>query len=175
MDIPQEVLAAGPAAVQTYRNALPHGERWATMVALQCPPGTKGSDRAFMQGRYNNQQLDEMPARQAKYIAKAAREAGIAIGGKYYVGGLADGRMWRDPKAWVSSNDDVLRVARERRLLVSGGVNYDPGQAAPQRKLIDEGIVRDAVKRARRANPKLKAAEAREQVIAKHAYRVKGR
>lgn len=175
MEIPQEVLDAGPGAVQTYRNALPHGERWATMVALQAPPGTKGSDRAFMQGRYNNQQLDEMPERQARYVAREARQAGINISGKYYVGGLADSRMWRDPKAWVSGNDDVLRVAKERNLMVAGGVNYDPGPAPPKRTLISEGIVREEVARARRANPKLKAAEVREQVIAKHAYRVKGR
>lgn len=174
-NIPQEVLDAGPSAVQTYKNALPHGERWATMVALQCPPGTKGSDRAFMQGRLNNQQLDDMPARQAKYVAKEARQAGINISGKYYVGGLADGRMWRDPKAWVSSNEDVLRVAKERRLLVSGGVNYDPGTAPPKRTLINESIVREEVARAKRANPSAKSAAIREQVIAKHAYRAKGR
>jgi hypothetical protein len=175
MEIPAEVLTAGPGAVQTYRNALPHGERWAIMVALQTPPGTKGSDRAFMEGRYNNQQLDDMPERQAKYVAKEARQAGINISGKYYVGGIADGRMWRDPKAWVSGNDDVLRVAKERNLLVSGGVNYDPGPAPPKRTLINESIVRDEVARARRANPKLKASELREQVIAKHAYKAKGR
>lgn len=47
------------------------------MVALQVPPGTKGTDRAFLEGRQNNEQLDAMPKRQANYVAKEARDAGI--------------------------------------------------------------------------------------------------
>jgi hypothetical protein len=145
------------------------------MVALQCPPGTKGTDRAYMEGRMNNQQLNDMPERQAKYVAAEARKAGINISGKYYCGGVADGRGWRDPEAWVSSNDDVLRVAKKRRMSVSGSVNYDPGPAPPQRKLISESIVRDEVRREKRRNPSAKTEEIRERVIEKHAYRVKNR
>jgi hypothetical protein len=177
MNIPAEVKHAGPEAVKTYRQSIAAGatEKFAVMCALQCPPGTSGSDRAFMEGRYNNQQLDDLPARQAKFIVKEAKAAGISISGKHYVGGIADKRGWRDPKAWVSSNDEVLKVAHERRLAVSGSVNYDPGPAPPQRKLISESIVRDEVARAKRLNPRAKTADLREQVIAKHAYRVKGR
>lgn len=175
MNIPPDVVRAGPAAVATYKRALPYGERWASMVALQTPPGTSGSDRAFFEGRHNNQQLDDMPARQAKYIAKEAREAGISIAGKYYVGGLADHRGWRDPQAWVSDNDEILKVAKARRRAVAGTVNYDPGPAPPQRKLISEKIVREEVAKAKRANPGAKTKDLREQVIAKHAYRAKGR
>ena len=175
MDIPFEVRQLGREAEDTYTKALPYGKRWALMVALQCPPGTKGTDRAYMEGRMNNQQLNDMPERQAKYVAAEARKAGINISGKYYCGGVADGRGWRDPEAWVSSNDDVLRVAKKRRMSVAGSVNYDPGPAPPQRKLISESIVRDEVRREKRRNPSAKTEDIRERVIEKHAYRVKNR
>jgi len=175
MEIPVEVKRAGEEAIATYKRALPYGERWAAMVATQTPPGTKGTDRAFMQGRMNNQQLDDMPVRQARYVAAEAKSAGINISGKHYVGGLADKRGWRDPEAWVSNNDDVLKVAHKRRLSVAGTVNYDPGPADPKRKLISEAIVREAVAKEKRLNPSAKVGDLREKVIEKHAYRVKGR
>lgn len=175
MQIPAEVERAGREAVASYKRALPYGERWATMVALQTPPGTSGTDRAFMEGRMCNQQLDDMPVRQAKYVAAEARKAGINISGKHYVGGLADGRGWRDPEAWVSSNDEILKVAHKRRLAVSGTVNYDPGPSAPKRQLLSDKIVREEVAKEKRKNPSAKAGELRERVIEKHAYRVKGR
>lgn len=128
-----------------------------------------------MEGRYNNQQLDAMPRRQAEYIASEAKRAGINISGKYYCGGLADHRMWKDPEAWVASNDDVLKVAKKRRMAVTGSVNYDPGPAPPKRKLISESIVNDLVRREKRKNPSAKTSELREKVIEKHAYRVKNR
>lgn len=175
MQIPQQISDRGREAIETYRKALPYGEKFAEMCALQIAPGTKGSDRAFMQGRMNNQQLDEMPVESAKWMVKEAKEAGINISGKYYVGGLADKRRWRDPEAWVSSNDDILRVAQKRRRAVSGTVNYDPGPAAPKRKLINERIVAEEVRKELRKNPGAKAGEVRERVIDKHAYKAKGR
>jgi hypothetical protein len=128
-----------------------------------------------MERRMNNQQLDDMPLRQAKYVAAETKKAGINISGKHYVGGLADHRGWRDPEAWVSNNDDILKVAHKRRLTVSGTVNYDPGPADPKRKLISETIVREEVAKAKKRNPGAKTNDLREQVIEKHAYRVKGR
>ena len=173
MEIPIEVRQYG--CIETYKNALPYGERWATMVALQTPPGTKGTDRAFLEGRQNNEQLNDMPKRQAQYVAREAREAGINISGKYYCAGIADKRGWRDPAAWVTSNDDVLRVARKRRLHVTGSVNYDPGEAPPKRVLLSESIIRDEMRKEKRKNPKAKDGELREKIIDKHAYRVKNR
>jgi hypothetical protein len=175
MDIPQSVLNAGPEAVKTYNKALPYGERFAEMCALQQPPGTKGTDRAFLEGRQNNQQLDELPKRQAQYMVKEARRAGISISGKHYVAGLADHRGWRDPAAWVSSNDDVLRVAHKRRLAVSGTVNYDPGPAPRKTVVLSESIIKDEMKKELRKNPRAKKGELREKIIEKHAYKLKGR
>lgn len=175
MEYPPEVVAAGPRALNLYEKALPYGERWATMVALQQPPGTSGTDRAFLEGRQNNEQLNDMPRRQAAYVAREARQAGISIAGKYYCAGIADKRGWRDPEAWVTSNDDVLRVAKKRRLHVTGNVNYDPGEAPPKRVLLSESIIKDEVQREKRRNPKAKDGELREKIIEKHAYKVKNR
>lgn len=177
MDIPQEVLDAGHVALDAYAKAIAAGSspRFAEMVALASPPALKGTDRSFMQGRMNNQQLDDMPARSAKWLVKEAKEAGIDISGKYYCGGIADKRGWRDPEAWVSSRDDILRVARNRRMLVSGSVEYDPGPSDPQRKLISDKILKDEVAREKRKNPTAKASAIREKVLEKHAYKVKGR
>lgn len=175
MDIPFSVRQAGREAIAVYKDALPYGERWAEMVATKTPPGTKGTDRAFLEGRQNNQQLDDLPKRQAQYMVREAKRAGINISGKHYVAGIADKRGWRDPAAWVSSNDDVLRVAQKRRLAVSGTVNYDPGPAPIKPKLLSESIIKDEMKKELRKNPKANKGELREKIIDKHAYKVKGR
>ena len=176
-NLPPEIDRASHAVQKHYRKMIEDGQdpRFAEMCALQSPPGTSGTDRAYMEGRMNNQQLNDMPIKQAKYVAAEARKAGISISGKHYCGGIADHRGWRDPAAWVSSNDDILQVAHKRRLTVSGTVNYDPGPAPPKRKLISETIVNEEVAKAKRLNPGAKVGELREQVIEKHAYRAKGR
>lgn len=176
-NLPSEVAAAGPNAIATYKRSLDSGatEAFAVMVALQRPPGTKGTDRAFMEGRCNNQQLDDMPQKQAEWLAREARAAGISIEGKYYCGGLADHRAWRDPEAWVSGNDDIRRVAQKRGKTVSGSVNYEAPPVPPKRTLIHEQIVQDEVRKLKKLNPRAKSRELREQVIEKHAYRAKGR
>lgn len=172
--IPAHIKALGPAAVDVYKKALPHGERWADMCAHQIAPGSLGSDRAFMEGRYNNQQLDAMPRRQANYVTKEAKEAGVDISGKYYVGGLADKRGWKDPEAWVSGVDDIKRVAQKRRLRVQGIYEYDPGPAEPKRTNLNEKIVQQEVKRLSKRSKK-PLGELREKVIQKHALKGKGR
>lgn len=176
-ELPLEIARASSEVQKHFLKMVAEGqsERFAEMCALQIAPGSLGSDRAYMQGRMNNQQLDDMPLRQAKYVAKEARAAGISIEGKYYCGGIADTRRWRDPEAWVSNNDDVLRVAKKRRMLVSGSVNYDPGEMPPQRKKINERIVNEEVARIRRKNPKANPHALREQIIDRHSYKAKGR
>lgn len=177
MQIPFDVQNAGHTAVEAYTRAIQAGssERFAEMVALASPPALKGTDRSFMQGRLNGQQLDDMPKQSAKWLAKEAKKAGINIAGKYYCGGIADKRAWRDPEAWVSSRDDIMRVARNRRLAVSGTVNYDPGVAPPKRTLINEKIVAREVAKELKKNPQANPGEVRERFIDKHAYKAKGR
>ena len=177
MTIPDDVKDAGHEAIAAYKRAIAAGSSpsFAEMVALGSPPATKGTDRNFMQGRWNNQQLDEMPSHSARWLSKEAKAAGINISGKYYCGGIADKRGWKDPEAWVSSRDDILTVAQKRRLAVSGAVDYDPGPQEPKRKLINERIVNEEIRRAKRKDPKAKTGELREKILATHAYRAKGR
>jgi hypothetical protein len=116
-----------------------------------------------------------MPKRQADYITKEAKQAGVDISGKYYVGGLADKRGWKDPEAWVSGVDDIKRVSQKRRLAVQGIYNYDPGPADPKRSVLNEKIVQKEVRRLRTANKKASDSELRDKVIEKHALKGKGR
>lgn len=176
-ELPPEIASASQAVRSHYEKMIRdgQGERFAVMCALQIAPGTKGTDRAFMEGRMNNQQLDDMPQYQARYMIRDAKAAGINISGKHYVAGLADKRGWRDPEAWVSSNDDILRVAQKRQLSVSGTVNYDPPVQPPKRVKLSEKIIKREVARLRKAHPTAKAGELRERVIEKHSYQAKNR
>lgn len=173
MKVPQEVAGAGPSAVETYKKSLAAGatEKFAVMCALQVAPGTKGSDRAFMEGRMNNQQMDELPKRMANYMLKEAKAAGISVSGKHYVSGLADKRGWKDPSAWVSSVDDVKKVAVRRNLNVSGSVTHEGFACPPKRVALNERIIQEEVARERRRNPNGK--DLREKVIEKHALKRK--
>lgn len=175
MSVPTEVMRAGPSAVETYLESIESGatEKFAVMCALRVPPGTKGSDRAFMEGRCNNQQLDDLPPLMAKYMVNEAKAAGINVTGKHYVSGLADSRAWQDPAAWVSSVDDVKRVAAARNLHVQGAVTHEGVREAPKRKQLSERIIKEEVARESRLNPKAKAGELREKVIKNHSLKRK--
>lgn len=173
MEIPQEVLDLGKDAERTYLDAIPFGERWALMVATRTPPGTRGTDRSFMEGRLNDQWLDDMPKRQAQRILTEARAAGISTAGKQYVGGLADLRAHKDPEAWVDSTADVLRVARKRNLTVEGIVNHKGHQEPPKRPPLSERIIREDMRYYKKLHPRKSASELREMIISKHALKRK--
>jgi len=170
MEIPLTISRLGPQAEETYRRALPYGERWAEMCALQCPPGTKGSDRAFMEGRLNQQWLDNMPKKQAQTILREARAAGIDPSGKVYVGGLADGRAHRDPLAWVDSTADIKKVARQRNLTVEGAVTHQGTPVPAKRTVLNERIIQEEMPRYRKRHPGKKDGELREMIINKQAH-----
>ena len=170
MEIPREVRDAGKDAVATYKAALPHGEKWALMCALQCPPGTKGTDRAFNQGRYNQQQFDDMPRLMAERMLREAKAAGLSTAGKQYVGGLADKRAHQDPEAWVDSTADIVRVAKKRNLTVEGIVSHKGTPVPPKRAVLSERIIKDEMRHYRKQYPKKKAGELREMIIERHAH-----
>ena len=175
MNIPYEVERAGLAAIKVFKESIANGgtEKFATMCAVQIAPGTKGTDRAFMEGRMNNQQLDDMPLIMAQTMAREAKAAGISISGKHYVGGLADKRAWKDPEAWVSSNDDIKKVAEKRNLNVSGTVKHKAEESAPKRTVLNEKTVQKEMKRMKKKKPNASKAELRERVIDKHALKRK--
>lgn len=175
MNVPDEVTRAGQSAVETFLSSIESGatERFAVMCALREPPGTKGSDRAFMEGRCNNQQLDELPKLMAQRMVREAKAAGISVSGKHYVSGLADRRGAQDPAAWVSSVDDVKRVAAKRNLHVTGAVRHEGEAVAPKRKQLSERIIREEVSREKRLNPNAKSSDLREKVIERHSLKRK--
>lgn len=175
-DVPIEIKRAGRDATLMYERLLRegHGERWAAMCALQQPPGVKGSDRAFMQGRYNNQQFNDMPEKQVKTILQMARKAGVSTSGRYYAAGLADGRGPGDPAAWVDSVGDVKRVAEVRNLTVSGAVEHK-GRAMPRPKSkpLSERLTRELMREEKRRHPTMKKGELREYVVSQYGRKTK--
>jgi hypothetical protein len=173
MQVPQQVSDAGYAAVETYKAALPYGERWAEMVALQTPPGTRGTDRAFNQGRLNQEQFDDMPKKMAQRIIREAAAAGINTNGKQYCAGLADKRAYCDPEAWIDSTADIVRVARKRNLTVEGIVNHKGSPVAPKRTVLSEGIIQEEMRHYRKLHPGRKKEDLRHMIIEKHAHPLK--
>lgn len=173
MYIPPDVTAAGSPAVKHYTKMIEDGQSplFAEMCALKAPPGTKGTDRAFMEARCNNQQLDRMPADQARRLVQAARKAGISVSGKYYSAQLADKRGAADPAAWIDSTADVVKVAQARNYSVDGAVKHRGEPVPPKRKALSDRLTKEMMAKERRLNPKLKAGELREKVIAKYSYK----
>lgn len=175
-DVPAYISAAGAEASERYRRLLSegYGHRWAEMCALQQPPGVKGTDRAYMQGRLNNQQLDSMPPDHARNLVTLAKRAGINPSGKYYAASLADGRGPADPAAWVDSTADVKRVAIERNLTVTGAVEHKGSQVPrPMSKPLSDRLTKEMMRRERANHPNMKRGELREMVVAKYGRKAK--
>lgn len=167
IDLPFEIATASPEVRTHYIRMVEDGqsERFAAMCALQQPPGTRGTDRAFMEGRMTGNWIDTLPKTVAESMLRDAKEAGITTSGKYYMGGIADKRGHRDPEAWVDSASDVLRVAKKRDLEVHGIVEYVPPQKAPPKEVdINPRILNEHVRKELKANPKLSRGEAVEKV-----------
>jgi hypothetical protein len=166
-DLPYEIATAPAEVQQRYRRMIRNGqdERFAVMCALGQAPGTRGSDRAFMEGRLDGSWLNRMPPHQARRMLREAQAAGISTIGKTYIGGLADSRGHRDPMAWVDSVADVKRVAVERNLEVTGIVTHRAREVPPpQHKDISDSILAENVAAERKKNPTAKAAELVEKV-----------
>lgn len=176
IDVPRHIREAGDDAAAMYARLLSQGQshKWAEMCALQQPPGVKGTDRAWMQGRYNNQQLDQMPADHARNVVALAKRAGINPSGKYYAGSLADHRGPGDPMAWVDSAADVKRVAQARNLTVTGAVEHKGiPMPRPKARPLSERLTREMMAVEKRRHPGMKKGELREMVISKYGRKTK--
>lgn len=164
--IPEHIAELGQDAARRYETALASGasEAFADMVAHQVAPGTKGSDRAFMEGRLDGNWMDGMPKPLAQRMVRQARAAGINTTGRFYMGGLADKRAHLDPHAWVDSVADVKRVAKERDLEVRGIVDYTPPEKPPKKKVeIAPDILRAEARREMEKNPGMRKGDAVER------------
>lgn len=109
------------------RVLLGNGHNLALMFATQRPP-MSSSDKEFLQDTHET--------------------------GKKYISQLA--RYPNDPRAWVSSRGDVLRICEQENWDCSGLVNYratDLGTAPPPRIDIAEDIVQREMEREVEKNP----------------------
>lgn len=157
--VPFDVQRLGPQAIAEFHKLLSNGctPAFAEMVMCRQPPGVKGADRTFMEGRLNQQWLDDMPKDHAQHILGEARRAGINTSGRFYMSGLADKRGPADPAAWVDSVSDVKNVAKARNLTVSGIVEHK-GEPVPRPKpkRLSARLTREMMALERRKNPGLK-------------------
>jgi hypothetical protein len=176
IELPYDIAAAGRDVQARYIEMIEANvpPRMAEMLALQSPPGVSGGDRAFMENRCNNQQLDAMPKDHAKRMVADAKKAGINISGKYYCSGLADKRGAGDPMAWVSGSDDVKKVAERRNLTVSGAVKHK-GTAVPYKQgpALSERLTREMMAAEKHRKPAMKEVELREYVVNKYGRKKK--
>lgn len=174
--LPHDIAIAPLEVREHYLKCIADGQtpRFAEMVALSSPPGTTGMDRTFMEGRNNMEWLSGMPKRQADRMVREARSAGIDVAGKYYVAGIADKRGFRDPSAWVTGRDDVLRVAKQRNLEVRGQINYTPPEAPPKPAVgLKKSVVKELAAKEMAKNKSLSKAQAEGIVREKHTPRWK--
>jgi len=166
MVLPYEIENSPKHIQDHYKAMIADGQTaaFAEMCALQAPPGTRQTDRAFLQGRQNGEWLDSLPKYQAKRMLDMARKSGINPAGKYYFGGIADNRGPADPGAWGSDASDVKRVAEKRGLDVSGAVEHKAGgRPMKKSKPIADDILRREVAYERSKNPRLSKGEATEK------------
>lgn len=153
-----------------------YGDLMAELLQARQAPGTKNTDRAFLEGMSSGltHGIDPMFAEQ--YYARA-RKAGINPTGKVFISQL--GRA-EDPLAWVSDLSDVKKacIAKGHGCEPLGikPVEKDPGPDIP----LAADIVDDLAERRMEENPDLKAKiqenpkklqELKEEVIDKHGAR----
>lgn len=174
-DLPFDIANADTATQAHYRKMIADGQspRFAEMCALMQAPGTKGSDRAFMEGRLDGNWMDGLPKRQANWMVKEARAAGINPTGKFYLSGIADKRGHMDPRAWVDSIDDVRRVAKDRNLNVQGMVNIEASPEPQRQVALNPKVARELARKEMTKDPGLPFKDALAKVKEKHTPRWK--
>jgi hypothetical protein len=126
-----------------------------------------------MEGRYNNQQFDQMPKDHAQNMITLAKRAGINVSGKHYSAGLADSRGPADPEAWIDSIADVKRVAMKRNLSVEGSVTHKGIPVEAKSKPLSERLTKELMRSERHLHPTMKSGELREMVVAKYGRKKK--
>lgn len=144
------------------------------MLAARQAPGTKGTERAFLQGRVGaGHDLDHMPINSRHKWLQLAAQQGVSLSGKVYQSG-AGSHPW-DLSAWVSSADEALdRVKRhgDRAMYRNGECVYMPPEKPPTPDIpLAEDIIQDSVREMVKVDPSLKKKkkqELREMVIEKH-------
>jgi hypothetical protein len=173
VDLPPDIANASAEVQRHYRKMIADGQtpRWAEMCALQQAPGVHGTNDSWMKGRKNGEWLDALPTKQAKWMLKEAKAAGISTEGKYYMSGIADSRAHLDRDAWVSDREDVLRVAKKRKLELRGQINYQPsGPPEPPKRAngLNPRLVSELAKKEMASEPGLTKRAAEQRIREKH-------
>jgi hypothetical protein len=170
MELPYEIANSSREVQEHYARMIADGQtpRFAEMAALQQAPGTRGTDRTLMEGRCDGSWLDKLPKRQAQWMLREARSAGISTVGKYYMSGLADSRGHKDPSAWIDSVEDIRRVAKARNLSVQGIVSVEGVPEPPKRVPLNKKLVNEMARSMMAKDASLTKKEAVRAVREKH-------
>ena len=174
--LPHDIACSSEDVKRRYRGVVMDGvgARFAEMCALQSPPSTSGTDRTFMQGRYNNEQFAGMAPDHAKGMISQARRAGVNPNGKYFCAGLADKRGAGDPSAWVDSVADVKRVAEKKNLTIRGAINHSGTPVPrPESKRLSESLTKEMMQVEKHRHPTMKQGELKEYVVDKYSRKKK--
>jgi hypothetical protein len=162
--------------VDFYEHLIIEGNNpgFAAMLAMQRPAGTKGTERAFLEGQQH--WADSMSHDCAEALHRIAKESGISTQGKKYIGGI--GRP-NDPMAWISTQDDVRAALKAKGFSAVGGVNYKaPEQEFKGRKRMGDDVVHRYMSEELQKDPSLaesvkkspkKLQALKEKVINKHS------
>lgn len=89
-------------------------------------PGAKvasGND-TFFQHRHNNEDLNNLPPVLRDKLLEHAKAAGVDIGGKVYIDGLA--RYPNDPLGWCSSTEEAQAKAQAQGKHLHGAIAFAP-------------------------------------------------
>lgn len=169
-----------PVAERSAEERAADAARLAEMFAARQPPGTRGTDRAFLQDRHNGKQFEKEPAVGDRY-ASAARRAGVSTAGRVYHSGLA--RFPGDPAAWISDTGDLRKRCETMGKSCTGIIEYQaPQQPPPPSKALGEDIVQrlmtetilaDPDTAVRLNNGKQTMRDLRDEVIEKHSFKRK--
>jgi hypothetical protein len=100
--------------------------RLAEMLALRQSPSLQ-TDTRWLSGHVNGSQFVGHE-RIGDHYRKVAESYGVSTEGAVYKSQLA--RFAGDPKAWVRSRGDCIKIAAERGMTLEGGVNYKPPDSA---------------------------------------------
>lgn len=167
----------GSLQLARYDAMLADGQtpQFAAMCACQDPPGTRGTDRALMEGGEYLGARSEMMQQQ---VLRLAKQAGVDINGKRHISGLGP---VTDQASWVSSTADVVAACKAKGLSCSGVVNHEGPEPKPLKPVaMAEDLVKEQMVKRCAADPalaeKVKKSknarqELREAVIEKHAYK----
>jgi hypothetical protein len=136
----------------------PHSEdahRLADMLSSQRPP-MSSSDREYMEGMLERQAREwNHSPHIGEFYESQAKAQGVDTTGKYYEAGLA--RFPGDGKAWITGKGDVLRVAAENGMSVTGAVTVKGREMEnpPEDTLVADDLVANRMLQRVEADPGL--------------------